>query len=82
LLQVHIDEDRHFTVAGHDLYTVIAVSPWEPGLGAKIPVKTAEGTVNLRIPARSQTGQKFRLKGKGILRRHGKDGIFWLRLKW
>jgi curved DNA-binding protein len=74
LLKVYIGEDRHFTVVGHDLYTVIAVSPWEAALGAKIPVKTADGTINLKIPARSQTGQKFRLNGKGIPRRRGKAG--------
>lgn len=69
LLKVKIAEDKHFTVMGHDLYTVIAISPWEAALGAKIPLQTVDGTINLNIPARSQSGQKFLIREKGIPRK-------------
>ena len=66
LLRVTILPDPRFQVVGHNLHTSIGVSPWEVILGAEIPVKTVDGTVNLSIPAYSQNGQRFRLKGMGI----------------
>ena len=66
LLRVTILPDPRFRVVGHNLHTSIGVSPWEVILGAEIPVKTVDGTVNLSIPAYSQNGQRFRLKGMGI----------------
>lgn len=74
LLRIHIAPDPRFKVEGHDLYTVIAVSPWEAVLGAKIPVQTVDGTVTLAIPKRSQNGKKLRLRGKGIPTRSGPPG--------
>lgn len=69
LLRVTILPDAHFQVVGHNLHTSIAVSPWEVILGAKVPIKTVDGNVTLTIPAYSQNGQRFRLKGLGIPRR-------------
>lgn len=66
LLRVTILPDPRFRVVGHNLHTSIGVSAWEVILGAEIPVKTVDGTVNLTIPAYSQNGQRFRLKGLGI----------------
>jgi len=74
LLKVHIQEDPQFGVDGHNLHTIVAVSPWEAALGAKVPVKTMEGNVTLSIPTRSQSGQKFRLRGKGIPKRQSQPG--------
>ena len=39
---------------------------FEATLGTKIQVPTPYGAVNLSIPAATQEGQKFRLKGKGV----------------
>ena len=39
---------------------------WEATLGAKVPVPTLEGEVELNIPAGSSSGRKFRLRGKGL----------------
>lgn len=66
LLTVTVLPDPDFHVVGHNLHTSIGVSPWEVILGAKIPIKTIDGNVNLIIPAYSQNGQRFRLKGLGI----------------
>jgi DnaJ-class molecular chaperone len=38
----------------------------EAVLGAKVPVPTLSGTVNLSIPANSNSGAVLRLKGKGV----------------
>jgi curved DNA-binding protein len=66
LLRISIVPDRRFHVVGHNLHTTVSVSPWEAALGAKIPVKTVNGTVNLSIPAGTQNGKRFRLRGLGI----------------
>jgi curved DNA-binding protein len=52
----------------------VAVSPWEAALGAKVPVRTLDGQVTLTVPAGAQSGQKLRLRGKGLPRRAGTDG--------
>ena len=66
LLRVTILPDPRFQVVGHNLHTSISVSLWEVLLGAEIPLKTVDGNTNLTIPAYSQNGQRFRLKGLGI----------------
>ena len=55
-----------FTVDGSNLHTDLALSPWEATLGAKVPVPTLEGNVELNIPAGTSSGKKFRLRGKGL----------------
>ena len=55
-----------FRVDGETLYCDVHLAPWEAVLGAKVPVPTLEGTVELTIPAGSSSGRKFRLRGKGL----------------
>ena len=74
LLRINIAPDPRFTVEGYDLYTTLAISPWEAVLGAKIPIQTVDGSVTLNVPKRSQNGNKLRLRGKGIPRRNGTAG--------
>jgi DnaJ-class molecular chaperone len=54
-----------FTRRGLDLYVDAPVSIEEAVLGAKIPVHTLTGKVNVTIPAGTSSGKKLRLKGKG-----------------
>jgi len=74
LLKVTIDPDPVFTLAGHNILTSVAVSPWEASLGARVPVRTVDGMVHLSIPAGTQGGKRFRLKGKGLHMRSGEKG--------
>lgn len=77
LLKVRIAPDDRFridTSNGHDLLTTLNVSPWEAALGAKVPLRTMEGEVTLTIPAGSQSGQKLRIRGKGLAKRSGDRG--------
>ncbi|MBU1564847.1 MAG: DnaJ domain-containing protein [Proteobacteria bacterium] len=74
LLCIRIAADSRFKADGHDLYTVVAVSPWEVILGAAIPVQTMDGTVTLSVPRGSQNGRKLRLRGKGLPKRNGSTG--------
>lgn len=66
LLEVAVRDDPRFKLDGTNVLHVLAVSPWEAALGATVPVVTLAGTVDLRIPAGSQSGRKLRLKGRGM----------------
>lgn len=74
LLRISIAPDPKFKIEGHDLYTTVAISPWEAALGAKIPVQTIDGTGTVTVPKGSQNRKKLRLRGKGMPRRGGKAG--------
>jgi len=66
LLEVGIRDDARFRLDGRNVIHVLPIAPWEAALGAVVPVPTLAGTVDLRIPAGSQSGRKLRLKGRGM----------------
>ena len=66
LLEVQVRDDPHFRLQGRDVEVEVPLSPWEAALGAKVPVPTLGGNVELRIPAGSRSGRKLRLKGRGM----------------
>ena len=59
-----------FRVSGHDLYLDLPLTPWEAALGASIDVPTLGGTVRLKVPPGTHTGQKLRLAGRGLPKPH------------
>ena len=61
-----IKPHRIYRVDGKDLYLDLPVTPWEAALGARVKVPTPAGTVDMNIPAGSASGNKLRLKGRGI----------------
>lgn len=65
-LEIELQTHTLFSVEGNDVYLNLPVTPWEAALGAKVEVPTLAGAVELKIPAGSQTGQKMRLKGRGL----------------
>ncbi|MDT8428353.1 MAG: DnaJ C-terminal domain-containing protein [Pseudomonadales bacterium] len=58
-----------FLVSGRDLSLTVPITPWEAALGTTATVPTLDGKIKVKIAAGSQTGQKLRIKGKGL---HGK----------
>ncbi|MFT5675595.1 MAG: curved DNA-binding protein [Paraglaciecola sp.] len=67
-LYLHIRLVPHplFDVQGHDLILSLPLTPWEAALGTKVTVPTLNGKITLNITANSQSGQKLRIKGKGL----------------
>lgn len=65
-LEIQISTDARYRIEDADVYMQLPVAPWEAALGGSITVHTPAGTVQLNIPANSQTGRQLRLKGKGI----------------
>ncbi len=80
-LRVNIEPHPRFRVEGHDLVVEVPVTPWEAALGSTVEVPVMDGTVNLKIPAGSQSGQKLRLRGKGLPKKGSQKGDLFVRLK-
>lgn len=55
-----------FEREGDDIHLVVPVSATEAALGAKVEVPTIDGRALLRIPPGTQSGQKLRLREKGV----------------
>jgi molecular chaperone DnaJ len=66
-----VHEDPRYTRKGDNLYCEVPVSLVEAVLGSRIKVRGIEGTVDLAIPPGTQSGQTFRLRGKGVRRLAG-----------
>lgn len=76
-LVVRLLPHSSFTVSGSDLTTEVAIAPWEAALGAKVEVPTMTGTVRMTVPPGVQSGQKLRLKGKGMpIKPHGQGDLY------
>jgi curved DNA-binding protein len=65
-LEMHIEPNRLFQLDGRDVTLTYSVAPWEAALGASVTVPTLGGDVEMHIPAGSQSGQKLRLRGRGL----------------
>ena len=65
-LEVHIRPNRLFQLEGRDVTLTLPVAPWEAALGGPVKVPTLAGTVEMNIPAGAQSGQKLRLRGRGL----------------
>jgi molecular chaperone DnaJ len=55
-----------FQRRGDDLYTVVPITVTEATLGAKVEVPTMDGRSLLRVPPGTNSGQKLRLREKGV----------------
>ncbi len=65
-LEIGFNTHPLYLAEGRDLYLDLPVTPWEAALGATVKTPTPGGSVDLRIPADTRSGQKLRLKGRGI----------------
>ena len=65
-LQVEFNAHALYSIEGQDVYLKIPVTPWEAELGSKIKIPTPTGTIQIKVPEKSTSGSKLRLKGRGI----------------
>ncbi len=65
-VNVHVLPDERFQRDGDDIHSTAEISFSQAALGDKIPVETIDGEVKLKIPAGTQSGEVFRLKGRGV----------------
>ena len=67
-LRVQVLPDPQFERRDDDLHATVPVDVYTAILGAKVQVATLNGSVKLTIPAGTQNGRAFRLRGKGMPR--------------
>lgn len=75
---LHVKEHKDFERQGADLYSAVPITFAQAALGADIKVKTLDGEEDLKVPAGTQTGTVFRVKGQGMpnLGGRGKGDLF------
>jgi curved DNA-binding protein len=79
-LKVEIEPHPAFKLDGRDLTLTLHITPWEAVLGAEVQVSTLTGPVTLKVPPGSQSGQKMRLRGKGMPNPKGSAGNLYVLL--
>ena len=63
---LHVREHPLFVREARDIVCEVPISITQAALGSELEVPTLEGTARVKIPAGTQSGQVFRLKGQGI----------------
>ena len=80
-LNVRVAPHPDFQVRGADLTAQLDISPWEAVLGTKLPVKTLDGNVTVRVPEGTVSGQQLRVRGKGLPKTGGERGDLYVTLE-
>jgi curved DNA-binding protein len=65
-LQIAFQPHPFFKAEKRDIHLQLPVTPWEAALGQTVTVPTLGGNVELKIPPGSQSGNRLRLKGRGL----------------
>ncbi len=75
IITIHVAPHKIFRRHGHDLEMTLSLTYAEAALGAKIEIPTLDGSTMFKVPPGTASGQRLRLKGKGVLnpktREHG-----------
>ena len=81
LITLNVDKHPYFSTEGNNVLLELPISVKEAVLGAKVTVPTISGKVAVKIPPYSSSGEKLRLKGKGIKNKNGQgDEIILLKI--
>lgn len=73
-ISIHVEPHPMFVRHGDDLHLTVPIAIHEAALGAKIDVPSLDGPARLRVPPGTQSGQKFRLRERGVAGRDGRRG--------
>jgi len=65
-VQMHVKPHDIFTRDDNDLFCEMPITIGTATLGGEIEVPTLDGKLRLKIPAETQTGKLFRMRGKGV----------------
>ena len=71
LVTINVRPHKYFKLDGNDVVVDLPITIKEAVLGAKVVVPTIDGKVNVTIPAYSSSGEKLRLRGKGVKSKGG-----------
>lgn len=82
IITIHVTPHKVFRRNGQDLEMTLPVTYAEAALGAKIEIPTLDGSSLFKIPPGIISGQKLRLKGKGIINpKTRNDGDLYVEIK-
>ena len=70
-VQIEVNDHPIFVREGRHLYCEVPIAFVDAALGGELEVPTLDGRVKLKIPAETQTGKVFRLRGKGVTQVRG-----------
>src|SRR6478609_33425 len=70
---IHVKEHAIFQREDDNLFCEVPISFTLAALGGEIPVPTLEGKANLKVPPGTQSGQVFKLRGKGVANVNARD---------
>jgi curved DNA-binding protein len=74
ILRIRLRPHPRLRIKGDDLQVDLPIAPWEGALGAKVPVQTLTGTVQVTVPPGSSSGRRLRLRGEGLPKEGGGKG--------
>jgi len=80
-LKVAFASHPHYRLEGDDLVRDVVVPAWRAVLGGEVEVETPDGSVRLKIPAGTQAGRRFRLRGRGLINKAKERGDFYVEVK-
>jgi molecular chaperone DnaJ len=70
---LHIKEHPIFQREDDNLFCEVPISFTTAALGGEVPAPTLEGKASLKVPPGTQSGQSFRLRGKGVVHVNGRE---------
>lgn len=73
-LTVVVAPHPRFAIEGDDLIVELPVFPWDAALGARVNIETLVGELTVTVPAGVSSGQRLRLRAKGLPRKDGTAG--------
>ncbi len=80
-LKVKIRPHHIFRLKENDIEVETTIRPDQAVFGDRVPVKTLEGQVNVKVPPGSRSGSRLRLKGKGFIDKDNNRGDQYIRLQ-
>ncbi|MGI8821072.1 MAG: DnaJ C-terminal domain-containing protein [Chthoniobacterales bacterium] len=75
-LRVRLARHPDFSVEGSDLIHEVELAPWQAVLGTELQVPTLEGPARLKIPGGTSSGQRFRMRERGLPTSAGRGDLY------
>lgn len=80
-LRVRLARHPDFSVEGNDLIHEVELTPWQAVLGTELRTPTLEGEAKMKVPPGTQSGQRFRMRERGLPNANGTRGDLYVATK-